>query len=335
MNRMDGPRHPKVPGAIARVARAVAVVAVSAAALSACGSLLGIEKLPVVDDAGSTPEVDAGEASAADAGCEVSSRVCGCVVHDFCDDFDVDGEALAARWSGALGAPNPFTKGDASVAFTTKALSPPRAIQTASDEPKESAVALIAHQLDFAALYPGKDFVGFRYTVNIQLDTLVLTERGGPVPDAGSALAAAVINYSGLDATGVGLVFTSDGAYVVIARGLFLGGALPDSGDGALSRIYLGDPVSFAKTWLRAELLVADKARAIREGFSSCGAVADGTVAAASLGPGKLSQGCLAMPAGVGSAWAKQPGVTAGAAMMASGTLVLRQDDVAFDFLPP
>jgi len=281
--------------------------------------------------------VDASDASSPeDAGCESSSRVCGCVVHDFCDDFDVDGEALAARWSGVLGAANPFTKGDASFAYTTQALSPPRAVQTNTYDPKDVSLALIAHQLDFDKAYPGREFLGFRFTLDVQLETLVVTERGGPVVDAGSAVAAAVASYTGLDATGVAIVFAPMGAYLFAGRGLFRGqGLLPDAGDGSIVPIYDGDLLGYAKSWLHAEIVVADKARAVREGFASCSALDDGPVVAATVGPARVSQACTPLPPGVGFAWARQPGVTAGAALMAAGTLAIRQDNVAFDFLAP
>lgn len=315
----------------ATVRLALALV-VAGLPLVACGTLLGIEHLPIVDEDAADQSSEA--AITTDAGCEASSRLCGCVPHDFCDDFDVDGEALGARWSGVLGLANPFTKGDASMDFTAQALSPPRAAQTRAGEDKASSFAILSQQLDHATVHPGRAFVGFRYAVDLQLETLVVTEPRGPLVDSGSAVAASVLHFDGPAAKGVALIVAPDAAYLLTAASLLDIQSL-DGGTGAITRIFEGDILALGRSWLRVELVVADKARAVREGFTSCSAAADGPVAAASLGPARVKQACLALPAAVGMGWAEQPVVSAGGVLFAGGTLVMRQDNVAFDFLAP
>jgi hypothetical protein len=303
--------------------------------LVACGTLLGIEKLPIVDEDAAPDQASEPEVPAIDAGCEASSQMCGCVPHDFCDDFDVDGEALGARWSGVLGQSNPFTNGDASIEFTAQALSPPRAAQTTAGQDKASSFALLSQQLDLATVHPGRAFAGFRYTVDLQLESLVVTEpRRGPLVDAGSAVAASVLHFDGPAAKGVALIVARDGAYLLTAASL-LNTQSFDGGDGAITPIFLGDMLALGRSWLRVELVVADKQRAVRDGFTSCSSVADGYVVAASLGPARIKQTCVAVPVGVGVSWAEQPVVNAGGVLFAGGTLVMRQDNVAFDFLVP
>jgi hypothetical protein len=313
-------------------ARLALALVVAGLPLVACGTLLGIDHLPIVDD--DAADQSSEQVVTTDAGCEVSKQMCGCVPHDFCDDFDVDGEALGSRWSGALGLSNPFNKGDASMDFAAQALSPPRAAQTRAGEDKASSFSILSQQLDHAMVHPGRAFVGFRYAVDLQLETLVVTEPRGPLVDSGSAVAASVLHFDGPAAKGVALIVAPDGAYLLTAASLLDIQSL-DGGSGAITRIFEGDILALGRSWLRVELVVTNKQRAMVEGFSSCAAVAEGPVAAASLGPARVKQACLALPVAIGIGWAEQPVVSAGGVLFAGGTLVMRQDNVAFDFLAP
>ena len=302
--------------------------------LGACGAILGIEQLPIDDGLDASPDQEAEASPPADAGCEASSRMCGCVPHDFCDDFDVDGEALGARWKNDLGIPNPFTKADASMELSNEGLSPPRALLTRTGDEKSSSFALLSHQLVYDASYPGRAFAGFRYTADIRVEKIVTTEPRGPLREAGSAAAASVLHYEGLVVSGIVLLVVPDGAYLLTAASILDNNGV-DGGNGDLVRLFDGDILELSKSWIRVELLIAEKGRALREGFPTCAAVADGFVAAAAVGPAGAKQGCLAIPPDVGVAWAAEPVVQAGGLLFAGGELVLRQDNIAFDFLAP
>jgi hypothetical protein len=313
-------------------------LALAGAALSplACAALAGIDDLPlhVADGAPDEPIVPIDAADASDAGCETSSHMCHCVAHDFCDDFDVDGEALGARWSGAVGLPNPFTKGTETIGLTTDALSAPRALLVTAGQPKDSAFALLSEQLDQATAYPGRSFVGFRYTLDIRVESMGFDESRGPLGDSGSAAAAGVFHFDGTNARGVALILGVDGVYLSTAASILSTGL--DGGENYLAPIFLGDVLTLSRTWLHVELLAAaDSARAVSEGFTSCGAVPGSAVVAAAIGPLRVAQACLALPASVGVSWAMQPVVSAGTVLFGGGQIVLRQDNVAFDFLAP
>ena len=83
------------------------------------------------------------------------------------------------------------------------------------------------------------------------------------------------------------------------------------------------------------EILVADAARAVREGYATCQGFAGNNVAAASLGPTRTFQGCVAIPSPLGMEWAHKPSINVGGLLFGGKELVLRQDNVAFDFLAP
>ncbi|CAN5924162.1 hypothetical protein BH11MYX4_BH11MYX4_63340 [soil metagenome] len=316
-----------------RAARAaVALVFALAGVSAACGTILGLETLPIVDPDATPDQVS--DAAVSDAGCEASSTMCGCVPHDFCDDFDVDGEALGARWSGLLGLTNPFTKGDAKIELTTQALSAPRAILTTAGDPKASSIALLSQQLDHAVAHPGRAFAGFRYALDLQLETLETTEVRGPLVDSGSAVAASVLHFDGPAAKGVAIILSTDGVFLLTAASI-LDIQSEDSGDGAITQLFSGDILALSRNWLRVEIVMADRDRAVREGFTSCGSRTGGPVVAAAIGAARIKQACLTVPAAVGLSWATQPVVNAGSLLFAGGKLVLRQDNVAFDFLVP
>ncbi len=315
--------------------RGASVLVSLAAACAACASLLDIEVLPVrADDAGlDAPAVDA-SSDAVD--CDATPAACACAQHDFCDDFD-NGEALGERWHLPSGVSNPFPKGDAGIALTDAAYTPPLAVLTTSDGTNSASFAFLGNQVEFATLHAGKTFVGARYAVDLQLDDLSFVEVRGPIASIPSAIVAAVMGLVDSVPRGVGVLATLEGIYLFAATDL-LGATKPDAAptDAVLVKIFDGKTLEIAKSWLRVEILVADRDVAVKLGFASCATAPAGPIAAAGLFPGRVKQGCAALPSSFGGlAWAQSPVATAGGALFGGGSLRLRQDDVFLDFVEP
>jgi len=315
-----------------RVGLTLAMVAMP---LVACGALLGIEKLPI-EDADATAEASIVQ-EAGDAGCTSSRTSCGCVPHDFCDDFD-DGEDLGKGWVPY--SQNPFLYNDATLVGADAGLSPPGAIQVTAGDEKNSSFAILTHKMRARPGQPDPPFSGFRSRFDMKLEKLVTTEPRGPLVDSGSAFVGGVFQLSDSFppvAKGISVIVATDGAYLLTAGSILnvQSGAGLDGGAGGIVRLYEGDMLGLAQNWLRVDILFADRQRAISDGFGTCTVVVPGWVVAASIGPGKLKQGCLAIPDAIGPEWARDPFVTAGGGLFAGGELVFRQDNIVFDFLAP
>lgn len=319
-----------------RFARAAFVALALPASVAACAALLDIEELPQRPDQdaapldASAPEPDGGSA------CDGGGRLCACTKHDFCDDFDDDAAVLGASWSGFGGLGNPFLKGDSGMNFTGTAFSAPRALESFASAQSTSAFAVLGHQLDQARLHPGRPFGGVRMSVLVQIGALSFSEIRGPLPDGGSAVAAAVVNFVGANLGGAAVVVGLDGAYLFSSVNLLEGNRKDAGPDDVVVQLFDGDVTAIARNWLRVEIVVADRAVALREGYSTCASVPAGPVMAAVVGPTALRQGCAAVPASLGGlSWASTPILTVGGALFGGGELVFRQDDVTMDFLEP
>jgi len=232
-----------------------------------------------------------------------------------------------------VGLPNPFTKGTETIGLTTDSLSAPRALLVTAGQPKDSAFVLLSEQLDQATAYPGRPFIGLRYALDIRVESMGFVESRGPLGDSGSAATAGVFHFDGTNARGVALIVGVEGLFLSTAASVLSLGI--DAGESALAPIFQGDVLQLSKTWLHVEILVADRDRAVQEGFTACKPLASGPVAGAALGPLRIAQACIALPDSVGVSWAMQPVVSAGTVLFGGGQIVLRQDNVAFDFLAP
>lgn len=309
---------------------------IAASCLGACASLFGIEELPLRPDPTPPINIDDGGDGGQALDCDGGRPTCACQKHDFCDDFDNMLETLGARWSAIPGAANPFTKEEAGISFTDEALSRPRALRTNASAPRTSAYAVLGHELDHDKAAPGRTLGGVRLAMYVRVDTLSFNEIRGPLPEAGSAIVAGMVTLSGITFKGVAVVVAERGVY-------FFGGddvlepkrPTADQFENVIA-LYEGPVGPLTNNWLRVEILVGMKEVAVREGFFSCSAVADGPVMAANLGPRGSQSGCTTLPASFGGvAWAAKPIVTAGAALFGGGAISIRQDDVTVDFLEP
>jgi hypothetical protein len=311
-------------------ARLVPVATAGALACSACALVLGIEDPPLrqVDAGADTGPVDAG------ADCSPLPREgCrSCAVHDFCDDFDTPGEALFARWSSVLSS-NPFRRGDSGITTDEAGLSPPGAIVTTAEGTSQSGYAIGLHALDLAASHPGRAAAGVKYVFYMSLEELALTEKAGPLPDASSAYVGAILRLLSIEGgqpkpAGAAVLVTDKGVYLAMSRDIISGGDQPN-----VAQLFEGDVKSLSANWVKAEILVAERDRAIAAGYTSCSTVAPGPVAAAMLSLPTF-QGCVAVPPEFGDlGWTAQPTVGVGAGTFGSGTVRVRHDNVAVDFL--
>jgi hypothetical protein len=311
------------------VRRGRTLVLAAALGSTACALVLGIDDLPL------RPEVDAGgdagdEASTGDAACKPDPKQgCRSCAHDFCDDFDDDAEAPFARWLSPLGA-NPFRKGDASVVVDEGGLSTPSSSLTLASSTAEQVYAIALHSLDHGVLHPGRPFVGVKYAFYMRFERLSLPgTTGGPLPDAGTAYVGAILRVLALKPAGAALLVNERGVHLAVATDVISG-----SGEPAVARLFEGKVLDIADNWVRVEMLVADRERAVAMGYTSCASQPPGPVAASMLSLPEY-QGCLPFPAAFGDiSWAATPTIDVGAGAFAEADLVVRHDNVSVDFLP-
>jgi hypothetical protein len=312
------------------VRRLAFVAAVASVSATACALVLGIDDLPLRADRDAAP--DTGPLTDAGADCAPDPRTgCACGTHDFCDDFDTDGEAPFARWDWGL--PNPFTKQDASVVLDTGGLSAPFATRVAVDTDSGSAYATVFNQLDLEALHPGRAFDGVRYTFWLRIEALDIPYEAGPVPGEGTAYVGAILQLFGVPPKpgGAAILFGAGGVYLAVSTNV-----LDANGTAVHARLYDNTALKVASAnWIPVEIVVAERAKAISLGYVECNDVDAGPgvgVAAATV----LTQfrACLPLSdtfGGVG--WAAKPVVGVGGGTFNAGSIRVRQDDVAVDFL--
>jgi hypothetical protein len=235
---------------------------------------------------------------------------------------------------------NPFVYNGATLVGEDGGRSP-RAVKVTAGVEKNSSFAILTHKTSYEAARGNQPFAGFRSRFDMKLENLVTTEPRGPLVDSGSAFVGGVFQLSGSFppiAKGISIIVATDGAYL-LAAGSILNvqsvAELDGGGAGGIVQLYEGNMLGLAQNWLGVDILFTDRGRAISAGFGTCNAVVPGWVVAASIGPGQLKQGCLAIPDAIGPDWAREPFVTAGGGLFAGGQLVFRQDNIVFDFLPP
>jgi len=306
------------------------VLAAAVAALStACALVLGIDDKPLRPESPSEGGVDAG-ADAADAACTPDPRLgCACETHDFCDDFDDDASAPFSRWSSPLG--NPFVKAGSTIGLDAGGRSPERATSVVGGSDGGSTYAIVLAELDHAKLRPGRPFAGAKLSFLLQLEELALSaNNSGPIDDAGTAYVGAVLRLLEVKPAGAAILVADDGTYLSVSTDVIGGG-----GKGSTARLYEGAVLKLAKppNWIRVEIFIAERDKAVAAGYSSCSGLPAGPVAAAMLSI-PTYQGCVAIPAEFGDlSWAKAPILGVGAGTFGAGTFRVRHDNVSFDFL--
>lgn len=305
-------------------------VAATAAALStACALVLGIDDKPLRPEQAGEGGVDAGEGGA-DAACAPDPRLgCTCEKHDFCDDFDDDASAPFSRWSSPLG--NPFVKAGSTIGLDGGGQSPERATSVVGASDGGSTYAIVLAELDQGALRPGRPFAGVKLSFRLQIEDLALSSKNsGPVDDAGTAYVGAVLRLLDVKPAGAAVLVADNGTYLSVSTDV-IGG----SGLGGTALLYEGAVLKLAKppNWIRVEIFIAERDRAVAAGYASCSALPAGPVAAAMLSL-PTYQGCVAIPAQFGDlSWAKTPIIGVGAGTFGAGSFRVRHDNVSLDFL--
>jgi hypothetical protein len=307
------------------VRRVPLVAGLAALGVTACALVLGIDDPPL------RPDRDSGPDSAPDAAdaCVPSAKAgCACASHDFCDDFDTDGEAPFSRWKWDLD--NPFVKRDGSIELGDGGLSEPLAARTAVETDGASAYAMVLDALDFTAAHPGRPFRGVRLTFWVRLESLDVTEQAGPV-EGGSAYVGAVLQLFGTKPGGASILIAPSGMYLGVSTNV-----TDSNGTAETAPIYDDTAITVVKAnWIPVEIVVAERDKAIELGYDACQEVDAGPgvgVAAASV----LSKfrACLPLAATFGGvAWASKPVVAVGGGTFGAGSILVRHDNVSVDFL--
>jgi hypothetical protein len=311
-----------------------ASVAFASTSLVACSVILGIDEKPLRNESDADVAIDAHDDAdsdndgAPDAEPDVRCRLlesqgCGSCAHDFCDDFDVDGQAPAAHWKAPTGFKNPIAQGDAGLNVSAPALSLPAALVATASSSGTRAFAMLVEQLSFAEHHAGHTFDGVRIAVDVRLDALRFTGT-----DAGRATVLGLLRTDKTPPSGVAILLSGTAVQLVVSEDV-LGG----TGDAITAPVNdsLNVP-SLLNNWVRLEVFVGDRDRALREGYA-CQSVGRGLVAAASLGSGLVGHTCVQLPPSFASTpWTSSPALLVGALLLSPGRASVRSDNVVADF---
>lgn len=319
-----------------RVAGALLGSAGLGASLLACAAILDLEDdkpLRVAPDTSAL--VDAGDATdakdaAPPAPCDETKGCSAACPHDFCDDFDMDGQAPETRWIAPSGFTNPILKGDAGFALADTAglaYSPPRAL-LATTGSAGTSFSMLVNKLSFADRHPGQVFDGVHAAIELRVEALNLLGPGGPVPDAGSAAMLGLLRPDSFPPKGVAIVITDDAIQLDVSDDILTG-----SGTQTLAKLSSNFKApKLLGIYVLLELFVGDQARAVKEGYDTCQGVTPGLVAAAKLGK-ILGQACLPVTGAFGPAtWAENPAMLIGSLLFGPGNAVVRVDNAVADF---
>lgn len=307
------------------------VVLAAGASSAACRGILGIEDLPLrVDSGATTPDADvdggpdAPTCPAEPKGCDPACK------RDFCDDFDQDGQAPGTRWTAPAGFTNPVTRGDASVSLGAPFSSPPASLGVDLGDPNKGSYGMLMHQLDFRKEHPEPAKLrGLFLTASVRVDDLLFTNAAGsPLPDGGAAAVLGLLRPDGIPLKGLAILFTDDTAYLNVSEDV-LGGTTQ-------SRLVdLKAPVelkSVRHNWVKVEIFVGTRDRAVARGYEQCTTAPETMVAAAALATRKLGSGCVGLPPSLADAWLEKPVFLTGTLMFGAGHGAIRVDDATAEF---
>ena len=309
--------------------RPLVFVLLLAWAVAACGSLLGIEQLPLFESDAGDAALEAGDA-APEAAC-VENLALGCqgCPHAFCDDFDLEDAALGARWiSGATPAGGTLsvarTDGGSRGTLVTDHVSPPYGFEAfVTVDSGNGGFIVLANQL--AKHTPGPHFAGIYYRFQTRVRKLELPEEQGPLEDSGAALVAGLGPPDFGNA--IGVVASPKGLFAVVGGGFFQ--SFPDASthrmfDSALSSF--GDQPLFIETY------VTTRERALAENLERCTNVSSPTVIAIRVN--NLIHGCAGLTGPLADiSWTLEATFAVGAGTFGRGSATFIHDNVAVDFL--
>ncbi len=294
--------------------------------LIACASILGIEEKPLrssVVEAG--PEAgDAPDTST----CETNESL-GCAnacPHEACEDFDVDGGRFV--WKTPFGS-SFGNVGDASQSISAPGNSPENSLFSSVTSSGKAAYTIYAHTLNFADHHPGQTFEGVRVGFDMRLETLEFDVAGNDK----TAVMFGFINGVSNPPKGVALGISPGDVFLDVSDNLFEGTGVRDRASLKLA----SDPKTLLqRAWVRGEVFLGGRDRAIREGFSACSNLADTTaplIAAVRLSNGLLGAACIVIPSTFGPPiWAQSATMGVGGLMFSAGVFVVRIDNVVADF---
>ena len=297
--------------------------------VAACGALLGIEQLPLLEESDAAVG-DAADAADAAPQCIDDPRLgCQNCPHAFCDDFDLDaGEAgVGSRWISPVtpsGGPI-FQARDGSAArgrLVPDNVSPPFGFEAFVSSNGGSSVAFLVNQI--GKHEPGANFAGVRYRFKTRVQALDVSLSGAQLTDSGGVIFAG-IGPSDLASSAIGLFLNADGLWVALATNLLT----ETNADGSVHSIT--SLSGFGDQPIPIDVFVTTRERALAEHLK-CEAVSTPTVVAVRVSP--IFQGCFA-PIGplADIAWTRDPTILLGASTFGQGTVGLVHDNVEVDFL--
>lgn len=308
--------------------RRLAVGMLLAWSAAACGALLGIEQLPLLDEPDGAA-FEAGDAGDGAAACSPDPRLgCQQCPHAFCDDFDLDaGEAgVGTRWispATLLGGPV-IQERDGSVVRAHQVaenVSPPFGFEAFVSSTDRSSLVFLANQV--ARAEAGTSFAGVRYRFQTRVQTLQVAKNGARITDAGGAI------FAGIGPTdvsrAVALFLNDEGLGVVLGANLYN----VDDVDGS---VYNVTPLTGFGDLFLIDIYVTTRERALAENLVKCQTVTSPTVVAVRVN--SYVHACYApIDALANLEWTRAPIILLGSSTFGKGTIGLVHDNVEVDFL--
>jgi hypothetical protein len=298
------------------------------ATLAACSLIAGIDDLPLRDAGAADVAPPDATADAAPEACSTDPSL-GCAAgcaHDFCDDFDLDGQTPATLWPGIkAGLGSPFINGASTVDIADGGRSPPSALlaSTAGDASR-SSYAVLVKQLQRDGAAP----LGlFRYGLDFDLGGIAFDDNRGPIDGGGAASVAAIV-VPQVPTPGVAFLLSTDGLYVAAADDI-VGG----TGSAIVERVY---PIHITdiRGYVRVELVVGTADHAVAAGFGKCSGKTGGVVVG-NLPSLSGAYACIALPSKLADlTWIDAPVILSGGLIFGPGFFDVRTDNVTADFLP-
>lgn len=310
--------------------------------LLACEAILGIEEKPlrsgVPRDGESTDVTDGGavpDAESCDRDAD-ESKGCARSCAELCSDFDIAGQEPDRGWDRPSGFANPIAKGEeAGVEVAPPGNSAPQGLRVKVGSASGSSFAMLVDQLRFEKRHAGKTFDGVRGALDLRITKITFTETGrGPIKDAGNSSMLGFLRGASLKPKGIAVIMTGTNLYLSISEDIFGG-----NGASEIVEIASLNLATLLNNWVRVQLFVGTKERAVALGFNSCPDPGNNLVAASVIGSPAfpIGSGCAVIPetfdADAGpKSWAEAPVLGIGGLLFDRGEIEFQLDNVVADF---